>query len=183
MVDVIKTANVLASHYVELSAAYLAQDRPLIGMLMNVLITLFETMSIENHLFSEIRVLCARGHNASQLPPSVSNDILRGILTDPIWEDFHAIFQPHLQCAFLPCTQESLKLRDEPTTPPQAKRQCLSNPEVRCIICMSNRPDYLFQPCGHLTVCGECKAHHERVSNVCPSCRQVYSNLQRVYYQ
>ncbi len=39
-----------------------------------------------------------------------------------------------------------------------------------CIICMSNTPNMLFVPCGHLCVCSNCNKQLMKYNHYCPLC-------------
>eukprot|EP01025_Chloroclados_australasicus_P033008 TRINITY_DN3352_c0_g3_i2.p1 TRINITY_DN3352_c0_g3~~TRINITY_DN3352_c0_g3_i2.p1 ORF type:complete len:384 (+),score=42.36 TRINITY_DN3352_c0_g3_i2:60-1154(+) len=48
-----------------------------------------------------------------------------------------------------------------------------------CVICMENRCDAVFVPCGHMCCCYACG---ERMSRRCPVCRGRSTSLVKVYY-
>lgn len=53
-----------------------------------------------------------------------------------------------------------------------------------CVICMSNQPDVLFGPCGHVRCCVECvrslsQQRNAGVGSKCPDCRSV---IEQVFY-
>jgi len=53
-----------------------------------------------------------------------------------------------------------------------------------CVICMSEPPTHLFYPCGHKDICSTCATDHAIVlslQELCPSCRQRFTDICRVY--
>jgi hypothetical protein len=51
--------------------------------------------------------------------------------------------------------------------------------EDECFVCKTNERNYLAVPCGHQSVCSECKDNIE--NNRCPVCRARIKRWQRVY--
>ena len=55
----------------------------------------------------------------------------------------------------------------------------------KCIICLSNPFEILFQPCGHICACQDCSRKlYEKSSSFgtkCPICRTVINGSQRIY--
>ncbi len=43
------------------------------------------------------------------------------------------------------------------------------NKEEICCICLTNKSNVLYRPCGHLVTCNECNLHN---LNTCPICRE-----------
>ena len=51
-----------------------------------------------------------------------------------------------------------------------------------CCICLDNPRSYLFAPCGHRCVCGECYTKWCRTySRKCPICNEITTTQVRVY--
>ena len=47
-----------------------------------------------------------------------------------------------------------------------------------CIICLSNLPNTIYAPCGHLCVCSDCnKELSKRCEHNCPLCRRKITSI------
>ena len=53
----------------------------------------------------------------------------------------------------------------------------LSESDLCCVICMEEKKNHVFIPCGHVVCCGKCT----KVSN-CPICREPITHVQKIYY-
>lgn len=52
-----------------------------------------------------------------------------------------------------------------------------------CVICMTNRKNCAFYPCGHQCLCKECSDRFKKEARhqVCPICRNRVQDIIRVY--
>jgi hypothetical protein len=53
-----------------------------------------------------------------------------------------------------------------------------------CVICLSVPPTHLFYPCGHKGICSTCAADDDIIlslQELCPSCRQRFTGICRVF--
>lgn len=53
-----------------------------------------------------------------------------------------------------------------------------SNSDTTCVICMDQKPNMTFIPCGHVATCESCSSKVQE----CPICRQAIVNKQRLYF-
>lgn len=49
--------------------------------------------------------------------------------------------------------------------------------EIECVVCLDNKPDIVFLPCGHVCTCAQCCSQLDD----CPMCRQNISQKFRLY--
>jgi hypothetical protein len=47
-----------------------------------------------------------------------------------------------------------------------------------CIICRSDKSEYIFIPCGHKCVCSKCA---QELIDCCPYCRTEHTSITKVY--
>lgn len=52
------------------------------------------------------------------------------------------------------------------------------NKEKLCIVCQTNKNDFVFIPCGHQCICEDCS---KMVENRCPYCQTEASSINRLY--
>jgi hypothetical protein len=52
----------------------------------------------------------------------------------------------------------------------------LDETEMECVVCMKNRKNILFIPCGHLCICEVCMLGFD-INDVCPMCRREIVNF------
>lgn len=57
-------------------------------------------------------------------------------------------------------------------------RNAKKNEEKLCKICYENEYNTAFTPCGHVIACAKCASSVTK----CPSCRQPFTNVMRVYF-
>ena len=53
-----------------------------------------------------------------------------------------------------------------------------ANETDQCAICYINKKRYVYIPCGHLCMCGECA---NKIEDVCPICKIIVSNIIKTY--
>jgi hypothetical protein len=48
-----------------------------------------------------------------------------------------------------------------------------------CVICLDEKPNVVFGPCGHSCMCNTCCEQMKKIkqSNQCPLCRRAISNI------
>ena len=64
---------------------------------------------------------------------------------------------------------------ERPTSP-------AASPEDACVVCMTNRKNFAYVPCGHLCVCSSCAEMETSCSGGrCPICRAQAEKLLRIY--
>ena len=58
-----------------------------------------------------------------------------------------------------------------------------SAPELAdvCVVCMDASKDWLYVPCGHLAMCGACKARVKQQAWHCPICQKKIKQVMQVY--
>lgn len=56
-----------------------------------------------------------------------------------------------------------------------------SEDNKQCIICLSEKREYLIIPCGHLCLCQNCKKNFKKRDSKCPICRNKINFIQKVY--
>ena len=49
-----------------------------------------------------------------------------------------------------------------------------------CIVCMVEKRDHVFVPCGHMLLCSNCSSRYD-ISKGCPLCRSPCTTLMKVY--
>ena len=58
-----------------------------------------------------------------------------------------------------------------------------ANPDEKnapnCVICLTEKAEFVVIPCGHLCYCKDCSSSPQ---NVCPMCRRRVSKLKKVFY-
>lgn len=64
----------------------------------------------------------------------------------------------------------------QPSAPPPPAHQ-----EPECMVCLTERPNTLLSPCGHMHMCEGCTRHWLANNNTCPTCRAPVVSSQRVY--
>ncbi len=47
-----------------------------------------------------------------------------------------------------------------------------------CVICMDQKPNMTFIPCGHVATCESCSSQVQQ----CPICRQTITNKQKLFF-
>ena len=55
----------------------------------------------------------------------------------------------------------------------------MSIEETTCTICMENKKNVVFLPCGHMCTCAQCAPQVDR----CPLCRENIVSKHNVFYQ
>ena len=53
-----------------------------------------------------------------------------------------------------------------------------SDDDKQCVICMDKPKEYACIPCGHLSLCGQCK---DRFDYRCPLCRRDCDSVIKIY--
>ena len=53
-----------------------------------------------------------------------------------------------------------------------------TNPDKKCVVCLTRGVECAFVPCGHLVACAVCSAN---VRDVCPICRAPIAMAMKVY--
>ena len=53
-----------------------------------------------------------------------------------------------------------------------------SKPVNVCSVCLTNKYDTVFIPCGHVCCCSECAP---RCNNICPICRCQAKSTHKIY--
>ena len=49
--------------------------------------------------------------------------------------------------------------------------------DMRCVVCLGNKPSVLFLPCSHLACCNECNS---KIEEKCPVCRSDITECKQV---
>lgn len=55
----------------------------------------------------------------------------------------------------------------------------LSPADERCVICLDNRREAAFLPCGHRCICSICGDDYD--DTICPLCRYPYKDISKIY--
>jgi hypothetical protein len=50
-----------------------------------------------------------------------------------------------------------------------------------CVVCLSEKREIAFVPCGHMVACNECSKHLMKKTNLCPICRTRIKSSLKIY--
>lgn len=62
-----------------------------------------------------------------------------------------------------------------------ARSSIAQDDEEMCVVCLSERPDHAFLPCGHLCACQGCVKSSFPSGSNCPMCRTVTSGAIKIF--
>lgn len=55
------------------------------------------------------------------------------------------------------------------------------DPEKRCAVCLTNKRNYAFIPCGHRALCAKCARDQDKFNGKCSICREDFNCIVKIF--